>query len=241
MVQYVDCITPANNIKIAALGRLKGRPSKLLVIRDGDREDDGFFLRGIQKDAIELGIDVKLYNELEQYTDGILYLGEPKDFPMARLDVDGMSADAPRIRAVAAAAMTVIDEYGPVEGKKAVVVGRGIGKQIFDELLKRNATVSICHSKTSHDTLVQELRSADIVVTVARGVEIPSSDIGDGALCVDIGRNIVVAEDDTREGDASIRLTPRKNGIGLITRAILLNRVAYNCDIRNSRPIPYEL
>jgi methylenetetrahydrofolate dehydrogenase (NADP+)/methenyltetrahydrofolate cyclohydrolase len=80
----------------------------------------------------------------------------------------------------------------PIEGKKAVVVGRSniVGKPMAMLLLKENATVTICHSRTAD--LPSVTRQADILVAaVGRAGFIRGEHIGEGATVIDVGINSV--------------------------------------------------
>jgi methylenetetrahydrofolate dehydrogenase (NADP+)/methenyltetrahydrofolate cyclohydrolase len=91
--------------------------------------------------------------------------------------------------ATPAGIMNLIDHYRiPLEGKRAVVVGRSpiLGKPMALMLLNRNATVTICHSKTQG--LPELTREADIVVgAVGKPQFIKGDWIKDGAVIIDAG------------------------------------------------------
>ena len=82
-----------------------------------------------------------------------------------------------------------------IEGKRAVVIGRSllVGKPIASMLLNRNATVTICHSKTRD--LSDITRQADIlVVAVGKPRLITASMVKDGAVVIDVGINRLSGE-----------------------------------------------
>jgi methylenetetrahydrofolate dehydrogenase (NADP+) / methenyltetrahydrofolate cyclohydrolase len=125
----------------------------------------------------------------------------------------------------------LLDRYHlPIEGKRAVVVGRSIilGKPVALLLLNRNATVTVCHSRTAN--LADEIRQADILVAaVGRAEMITGEMIKPGAVIIDAGYNRV----EGREGDVgdvhfeSAReiasyITPVPGGVGPMTIAMLL-------------------
>ena len=116
-----------------------------------------------------------------------------------------------------------------IAGKKAVVVGRSniVGKPVAMMLLRENATVTICHSKTKN--LKEELLQADIVVAAVGKAKMITGDmIKDGAIVIDVGINRL---DDGRivgdvlflemMGKASY-ITPVPGGVGPMTIAMLL-------------------
>jgi methylenetetrahydrofolate dehydrogenase (NADP+) / methenyltetrahydrofolate cyclohydrolase len=125
----------------------------------------------------------------------------------------------------------LLEEYKvPIEGKRAVVVGRSniVGKPVAQLLLNRHATVTICHSRTKD--LPEVCREADILIAALGKAQIVRGDwIKTGAAVVDVGINRL--SDGTLTGDvmfseASERagwLTPVPGGVGPLTIAMLLS------------------
>lgn len=115
-----------------------------------------------------------------------------------------------------------------VEGKNAVVVGRSniVGKPAAVLLLKENATVTVCHSKTRN--LAEFTRTADIlVVAVGRAKMITAEMVKEGSVVIDVGINRVdgkIVGDVDFEGvfEKASHITPVPGGVGLVTRAMLL-------------------
>lgn len=116
-----------------------------------------------------------------------------------------------------------------ITGKKAVVVGRSniVGKPVAMMLLRENATVTICHSKTKN--LKEELLTADIVVAaVGKSNFITGDMIKNGAVVIDVGMNRL--ENGKLTGDvdqASLEgrdcwLTPVPGGVGPMTITMLM-------------------
>lgn len=156
-------------------------------------------------------------------------------------DVDGFhpintgrlfSSQQDRTRFDACTPMGVIellDRKGiEIEGKKAVVVGRSIivGKPVAHLLLERNATVTICHSRTVN--LAAETRQADILIAaVGRPNLIRANMVKEGVVVIDVGTNRVngkligdVAFNEVKEKAAYI--TPVPGGVGPMTIAMLM-------------------
>lgn len=124
----------------------------------------------------------------------------------------------------------LLDYYGiDVSGKKAVILGRSniVGKPLSLLLLLKNATITICHSKTRDTNSI--LREADIVVcaTGKRGL-VTKDMIKDGVVLLDVGINR--GEDGKIYGDAdfdSVKekasfITPVPGGVGPMTITMLL-------------------
>ncbi|MDQ2966220.1 MAG: bifunctional 5,10-methylene-tetrahydrofolate dehydrogenase/5,10-methylene-tetrahydrofolate cyclohydrolase, partial [Chloroflexota bacterium] len=118
-----------------------------------------------------------------------------------------------------------------IEGKRAVVIGRSnvVGKPASILLLRENATVTVCHSKTRD--LASVVRSAEIVVVaVGKPGLIDGSMLRRGAVVVDIGINVV---GDRIVGDVDFEsarqvasaITPVPGGVGPVTNALLLTHL----------------
>jgi len=127
-----------------------------------------------------------------------------------RKDVDGfhpvnkgllMENRARLVPCTPAGILRMLDAYGiPIEGRHCVVVGRSdvVGKPIATLLLHRNATVTICHSRTTN--LPDLVRSADILVTaIGRAAYIQPDWVNPEATLVDVGINTVTAADVLRQ------------------------------------------
>jgi len=126
--------------------------------------------------------------------------------------------------------MKLLERYQiPVEGRFAVVVGRSniVGKPVALMLLQRNATVTICHTRTKN--MGEVCRMADILIAAAgRPGMITADMIREGAVVVDVGINRLDTGKLTGDVDfesASKRagwITPVPGGVGPMTIAMLL-------------------
>lgn len=133
----------------------------------------------------------------------------------------------------AEACMEILDYYHcELEGQKAVVVGRSlvIGKPVAMLLLARNATVTICHTRTRD--LAAECQKADVLVVAAgKAGAMDGSCISRGQVVVDVG--IHMDEDGKMCGDVDFAtaeplagaITPVPGGVGAVTTAVLLRHV----------------
>ena len=129
-----------------------------------------------------------------------------------------------------AGVMDLLEEYGiDPAGKRAVVVGRSniVGKPMALLLLRKNATVTLCHSKTPD--LGEICRQADILVAaVGRRGLITADMVKEGAVVVDVAMNR--DENGKLCGDVDFQavaekasyLTPVPGGVGPMTRAALM-------------------
>jgi len=129
--------------------------------------------------------------------------------------------------ATPAGIMRMLDHYGiELEGKNAVVIGRSpiLGKPMAMMLLNRNATVTICHSRTRN--LADIVRGSDLVVgAVGKPKFIRKDWIRDGAVLIDAGYHPEEkCGDIDLEGAAAMSLayTPVPGGVGPMTIATLM-------------------
>ncbi len=123
-----------------------------------------------------------------------------------------------------------------IEGANAVVVGRSnlVGKPTALLLLKRNATVTLCHTRTRD--LASHTRAADILVAAAGKVNLISKEmVKPGSAVVDVSTNWV---DGRQVGDlgpgidaVAAWLTPNPGGVGPMTRAMLIKNT-YEAEVR---------
>jgi methylenetetrahydrofolate dehydrogenase (NADP+)/methenyltetrahydrofolate cyclohydrolase len=129
--------------------------------------------------------------------------------------------------------MRMLDHYGiDPAGKRAVVVGRStiVGKPQALMLLERDATVTICHSRTRD--LAAVCREADILVAaVGRPFMIDASFVKPGAVVIDVGINrtdagLVGDVDFDSVSQVAGYLTPVPGGVGPMTRAMLVHNTA---------------
>ena len=125
-----------------------------------------------------------------------------------------------------------------IKGKKVTVVGRSlvIGKPVSMLLLKENATVKVCHTKT--EDLKAECQWADIVVACAGKAKMLDADyFRAGQTVIDVGMN--VDEEGKLCGDvdyASVSeivdaITPVPRGVGSVTTSVLLRAVVQNAGL----------
>ena len=122
----------------------------------------------------------------------------------------------------------------PMEGANAVVIGRSniVGKPMLHLLLGKNATVTICHSRTRN--LAEIVRQADIVVAAVGKPKFVTADmIKPGATVIDVGINRIAPKklvgdvDFEAVKEVAGAITPVPGGVGLLTIAMLMqNTVA---------------
>jgi len=137
--------------------------------------------------------------------------------------------------------ITLLEYYNvELKGKHVVIVNRSnlVGKPLIFMFLKRNATVTICHTSTSH--LESHIKKADIlVVAIGQPDFITKDKIKEGAIIIDVGTSRV---DGKTRGDVKFEdvfercswITPNPGGVGPMTVSFLLQNTynAYKRQIR---------
>lgn len=129
--------------------------------------------------------------------------------------------------------MRMFDEYNiDLTGKNVVIIGRSniVGKPLIQCCLNKNATVTVCHSKTKN--LEKYTKRADVVIAAIGKSKFVTVDmIKDGAVVIDVGINR--SEDGKLTGDVDFEnvekkasyITPVPGGVGPMTIAMLMNNV----------------
>lgn len=168
----------------------------------------------IRAEAVIEAIDPrKDVDGFHPYNTGRLFSGNPLHRPCTPLGI-----------------LTLLDRYGIVmEGKEAVIVGRSniVGKPLALMLLSRNATVTVCHTRTKN--LPEVTRRAELLVAAAGKAEMIRADmVRDGVVVIDVGVNR--GADGRLVGDVAFagvsekasHITPVPGGVGPMTIAMLL-------------------
>lgn len=236
-------------------------PPRVCIITTGDDEPSQRYVRNKLRDFKELGIVGKVMNffslndilhfldnqEKKMSYDGIIVQrpilvkdASPQnaaawvsDVINPRQDIDGVAPGSGIMPPVRGLDLLLHEwDYDPA-GKTAVVIGRGdVGRPVAEYLLGRDATVAICHSKTSISDQWDLMKKADILVGAA-GLKEPifPNTRGYGGVVIDYG---ITRYDDTGElhGDfetVASQLaeyqTPVPGGMGLMVRAGLLMNI----------------
>jgi methylenetetrahydrofolate dehydrogenase (NADP+)/methenyltetrahydrofolate cyclohydrolase len=134
--------------------------------------------------------------------------------------------------ATAAAVIALLDHHQvALAGRRAVVVGRSavVGKPLAHLLLDRDATVTICHSRTRE--LAAVCAEAEVLVVAAgRAGLIGPEHVGAGATVIDVGTNVtasgeLVGDVDPAVAEVAGALSPVPGGVGPVTTALLMRHV----------------
>ena len=143
----------------------------------------------------------------------------------------------------AQAAIEILDYYNiDVTGKNVVVVGRSlvVGKPLSMLLLNKNATVTVCHSKTKD--LPGICKKADIVICAIGRLEMLNADyFSNNQIVIDVGINWSEAKQKLcgdvlfEEAEPIVdSITPVPGGVGSVTTSVLINHVVEACKRENS-------
>ena len=174
---------------------------------------------GLDEAAVCAALDPA--KDVDCVTEGSLFgvlSGRPKGFPPC----------------TAQAVLAVLDHYDvPLEGARVCVVGRSlvIGRPVAMMLLARNATVTMCHTRTAD--LAAECRRADVLVAAAgHAGAIGEACLSEGQVVVDVGINWdereqrLVGDVDLASAEKIVRaVTPVPGGVGAVTTAVLATHV----------------
>ena len=182
----------------------------------------------------------------------------PKKFDEKRIlslipvekDVDGLSSENLGKLLKGEDSLISCTPYGIIEllkgygvkfaGKTAVVLGRSnmVGKPVAALLLRENATVTVCHSKT--ENIASYTKNADILVAAIGKAKFVTADmVKDGAVVVDVGINRIDGKiygdvDYESVKDKCSLITPVPGGVGPMTVTMLLQNT-FNACIKNRR------
>lgn len=127
----------------------------------------------------------------------------------------------------------MLEEYKiPIEGKNAVIIGRSniVGKPLIQCLLSKNATVTVCHSKTQN---IEEITKNSDIIIAAMGKPkfLKANMVKQGATVIDVGINRmengkIVGDVDFEEvSKKTSYITPVPGGVGPMTIAMLMNNI----------------
>ena len=119
-----------------------------------------------------------------------------------------------------------------VEGKNVTILGRSniVGKPLIQCMLKKNATVTVCHSKTQN--IEEILKRSDVIISaIGKAKFVKKEMVKDGAVVIDVGINRM--DDGSIVGDVDFEnvskiasfITPVPGGVGPMTIAMLINNV----------------
>ncbi|HVS86447.1 MAG TPA: bifunctional 5,10-methylenetetrahydrofolate dehydrogenase/5,10-methenyltetrahydrofolate cyclohydrolase [Gaiellaceae bacterium] len=178
--------------------------------------------------VIEAISPAKDVDGIHPYNAGCLYLGRPTLVPGTPLGI-----------------MRMLDEYAiELQGARAVVVGRSaiVGKPMAHLLLQRNATVTICHSRTQD--LQRHTLDADVLVAAVGSTHLIAADmVKAGATVIDVGMNReegsrkVLGDVDPGAVERAAYMTPVPGGVGPMTIAMVMQNTVTAARARRGIPV----
>lgn len=234
-------------------------PPTVCIITTGEDEPSARYVRNKLKDFADLGIvgeTLKMSNSMQlmyflannaRKYDGVIVQrpvdilgGTPKEMAQRvaanmppEVDIDGVAPGSDFVPPSVRGLDLLLHEwdYDPA-GKIAVVIGRGdVGRPVAEYLLGRDATVTVCHSKTYFTARQNAMKCADILIGAA-GLKEAIFPTVRNRYSVIIDYGITKAPDGKLHGDfmerksSTMQQTPVPGGMGLMVRAgLLLNIV----------------
>lgn len=223
-------------VESIALGETEGKDRLLREIDRVNRTDDihgCMVFRPFPDEAT--GREACRLLDPEKDVDGMTFLSLSGVFASMKMGYPPCTAEA---------CLEILDRYGiPLRGKKVTVVGRSlvVGKPVSALLQNRDATVTMCHSRTGD--LPRECRGADIlVVAIGKAAAIDRRFVSPGQTVVDVGIN--VDESGKTRGDVDYEdvfplvraITPVPGGVGSVTTAILCRHVVEAAERKAESP-----
>lgn len=211
-----------------------------LFVKIGEGEDNESYLHSILRASDKWGVKVQVVKRMEDVSERapFIILDDEKVRNISRImgDVDGRHSVSLsdcllsgrknfHTPCTPEAIVEFLDFYDiPIEGRSVCIVGRGdkVGKPLAAMLMRRNATVTVCHSKTPEATLRHNLLNADIIIEGSGKKDLfGASDIRCGSVVINVGGGFSEPQGDFR----SFTLVPFIGGIGPVTTAILMTHV----------------
>lgn len=135
----------------------------------------------------------------------------------------------------AEACMEILDHYGiELKGKKVTIMGRSlvIGKPVAMMVMRRHATITICHSRTTQEDFAKAGQEADIVIAaLGRAKMVGADKLGKDQILIDVGINVdengkLCGDMDFDEAEkTAAMITPVPGGVGSVTTAVLMKHV----------------
>lgn len=250
----IEQLTASGNVPTLAIVRVGNREDDISYERGATKR---FSNNGCEVRVIELPEDVtqrKLektifeLNEDESVNGILMFRPLPKTLSEKRIeqiidphkDVDGMCHEnmagvfagssetfAP---CTAQAVIEMLHHYNiELKGKKVTVIGRSlvIGKPVAMMLIRENATITVCHTKTAD--LKAECLAADVIVAAAGSAKMIKKDfVKPGQIVIDVGMNVdneskLCGDVDFDEVSQVVdKITPVPRGVGSVTTSVLL-------------------
>ena len=217
----------------------RGIDPELAIVVVGDDAPSVMYAASMKRTAESVGLNARICQEKEGVGEDELLLlidrlnEDPSVFGILLMMPLPKSIDSQRI---------ILDYYHiSLSGKEVVIIGRShvVGKPLAQLCLSRNATVTVCHSRTND--LKAVCQRADVIMAAVGKAGLVTGDmIKSGAVVIDVGINRVDGKTvgDVAFEDAALRagaITPVPGGVGAVTTMMILENVV--CGIARTESI----
>lgn len=242
---------------IAVLG-IKGDEASLTYIKRIEKNCDKYGVKFILKLAENEDEFIENFNKVKKNEEitGIMFQ-QPLPAKLSNLineippekDIEGigntnmgklfMGEKNINIPCTSRAVIEILDFYNiDLAGKNVTIVGRSniVGKPLIPQFLNKNATVTICHSKTKNIDKI--LQKSDVIIMAIRKARFLKKEmIKENAIIVDVGINF---ENGKMVGDVDFEdtktkayaITPVPGGVGVVTNSVLIDNIIRSAEIK---------
>ena len=249
--EKIENLKQKNKIPYIAVLGIAGDEASLTYIKRIEKNCEKYGIKFLLKLASSEEEFIKKFNEIKENKEitGIMFQ-EPLPKKISNLineippekDIEGVSINNMgklflgntniNIPCTSKAVIEILDYYKiDLTGKNVVIVGRSniVGKPLIPQFLNKNATITVCHSKTKN--IDEILKNADIIVmAIGKAKFLKKNMIKENAILIDVGINF---EDGKMVGDIDFEdvkekayaVTPVPGGIGAVTNSLLIDNI----------------
>ena len=249
--EKIENLKQKNKIPYIAVLGIAGDEASLTYIKRIEKNCTKYGIKFLLKLASSEEEFIKNFNEIKENKEitGIMFQ-EPLPKKISNLineippekDIEGVSINNMgklflgntniNIPCTSKAVIEILDYYKiDLTGKNVVIVGRSniVGKPLIPQFLNKNATVTVCHSKTKK--IDEILKNADIIVmAIGKAKFLKKNMIKENAILIDVGINFedgkMVGDIDFEDvKDKAYAITPVPGGIGVVTNSLLIDNI----------------
>lgn len=255
---FIDRIkTAPKKPYVAVLGKI-GNDASLTYINKIEKNCEKYGIKFMVKLASNDEEFVSNFNEIKQNEEitGVMFqqpiskkLSELINNIPSEKDIEGigslnmgkllMGEKDINIPCTSKAVIEILDFYNiDLTGKNVTIVGRSniVGKPLIPQLLEKNATVTICHSKTKK--LEKILSESDVIImAIGKARFLKKEMIKKSAIIIDVGINFengkIVGDVDFEDvKEKAYAITPVPGGIGIVTNYLLIDNIIKSTEIK---------
>ncbi len=249
--EKIENLKQKNKIPYIAVLGIAGDEASLTYIKKIEKNCTKYGIKFLLKLASSEEEFIKNFNEIKENKEitGIMFQ-EPLPKKISSLineippekDIEGVSINNMgklflgntniNIPCTSKAVIEILEYYKiDLTGKNVVIVGRSniVGKPLIPQFLNKNATVTVCHSKTKN--IEEILKNADIIVmAIGKAKFLKKNMIKENAILIDVGINFedgkMVGDIDFEDvKDKAYAITPVPGGIGVVTNSLLIDNI----------------